>query len=53
MLNKAVEWELLDESPMRRLKFLKENLFLFLQKRLLKMLKKKSCQTLLKKGCKR
>ena len=25
MLNKAVEWELLDESPMRRLKFLREN----------------------------
>ncbi len=25
MLNKAVEWELLDESPMRRIKFLREN----------------------------
>jgi integrase len=25
MLNKAVEWQLLDESPMRRLKFLREN----------------------------
>ena len=25
MLNKAVEWQLLDESPMRRLKFLKKN----------------------------
>jgi len=25
MFNKAVEWELLDESPMRRIKFLREN----------------------------
>ncbi len=25
MLNKAVEWQLLEESPMRRLKFLREN----------------------------